>query len=151
MENKLKTTESQLHALESYDRRNNLEFEGIPSDIKDEDLEKTVIGICGSIGVDISDNDIEDCHRLGKNDPKKIICRLVNRKKCKETLLNKRLLKNTDKTKFGFPASTIIFVNENKSPYFNHLAYRCRVLKTENKIHSHSFSKGKLYLQRTIG
>ena len=60
LENKLKTTESQLHALESYCRRNNLEFEGIPSDIKDEDLEKTVIGICGSIGVDITDNDIED-------------------------------------------------------------------------------------------
>ena len=76
---------------------------------------------------------------------------MVNRKKCKETLLNKRLLKNTDKTKFGFPASTNIFVNENKSPYFNHLAYRCRVLKRANKIHSHSFSKGKLYLQRTIG
>ena len=72
LENRLRLTEVHVNALESYDRRNNLEFEGIPSNVEDVNLEASVIKICNSIGIKINNNDIEDCHRLGKNDPKKI-------------------------------------------------------------------------------
>ena len=64
LENRLRLTEVHVNALESYDRRNNLEFEGIPSNVED-----------------VNNNNIEDCHRLGKNDPKKCCCENGEQKK----------------------------------------------------------------------
>ena len=122
LEGRIYKSGAEFHALESYDRRNNLEFEGIPSSIDDNFLEKTIVDVCNSIGVKISEDDIEDCHRLGKNNPKKVITRFVYRKNCKLIIKNKRMLKTTDKSKLGFPDGTNIFVNEKKSPFFNHLS-----------------------------
>ena len=99
----MRLTEVHVNALESYDRRNNLEFEGIPSNVEDVNLEASVIKICNSIGIKINNNDIEDCHRLGKNDPKKVIVKMVNRKSCNLAIKNKKLLKYTDKSEIGFP------------------------------------------------
>ena len=41
-----------------------MEISRIPSSIRDEDLENTVISICKDFGVEIDPKNIESCHRL---------------------------------------------------------------------------------------
>ena len=71
--------------MEQYDRRNNIEITGIPDNIADKNLEHCVIEVFKGADNQISHNDIEDCHGIGKSksNSKKTIVRLVNRTYCK--------------------------------------------------------------------
>ena len=69
-----------FNRLNQYNRRNNLEIQGIPSTVGDEILEDKVIEIFECLNTLLAKSDIEDCHRLGKSNPKNVIVRFVNRK-----------------------------------------------------------------------
>ena len=57
--------ETDCNKQDQYNIRNNLEIQGIPSNISDDLLEEKVIQIFEGIDLSITANDIEDCHRLG--------------------------------------------------------------------------------------
>ena len=80
---KIVDLESKCNSLEQYGRRNNLEISGIPDSVDQTDLEDKVVEIFDKIGVDLSNDEIEACHRIGKSkdNSKTTIIRLVNRKK----------------------------------------------------------------------
>ena len=122
--------------LEQYGRRNNLEMTGIPDDVEDEDLEEKVIKILDKIEVNVTSRDIEACHRVGKsrNNSKKTIIRFVNRKFAKKALVNRKSLKNIDKSSIGLSNSSDIFINENLTPTNSKLAFHCRKLKREGFV-----------------
>ena len=67
--------------MEQHDRGNDIEIAGIPDDIEDKNLKHSVIEIFKAADIQISHNDVEDCHRIGepKGNSKKIVVRLVNR------------------------------------------------------------------------
>lgn len=75
--------ETKCNLLQQYDRRNNLEISGIQDSTKQVNLEDKVIEIFNIIGVDVSKDEIEACHRIGKskNSSKTTIVCLVNRKR----------------------------------------------------------------------
>ena len=50
--------------VEQYSRRSNVEISGKPTNIRDNDLENTMISICRDSGVEIDPKDIEGCHRI---------------------------------------------------------------------------------------
>ena len=52
--------------LEQYGRRNNLKIKGIPDSVPQKDLQNKVVDILNAIGVNVSNDDFEDCHRIGK-------------------------------------------------------------------------------------
>ena len=52
--------------LEQYGRRNNLKINGIPDSVPQKYLENKVVDILNAIGVNVSNDDFEDCHRIGK-------------------------------------------------------------------------------------
>ena len=87
--------------MKQYNRRNNIEITGISDDIEDKNLEHSVVKIFKAADIQISHNDVEDCHRIGKpkGNSKKTIVRLVNRKYCKQILYNRRKFKNFDGSK----------------------------------------------------
>ena len=58
---------------EQYTRRSNIEVQGIPSTVNDKLLDDKVIDIINQLNITISKSDIEDCHRLGKANPKNTI------------------------------------------------------------------------------
>lgn len=58
---------------EQYTRRSNIEVQGIPSTVNDKLLDDKVIDIFNQLNITISKSDIEDCHRLGKANPKNTI------------------------------------------------------------------------------
>ena len=93
LQNKVKKLEEQLleidhknNHLDQYSRRNNLEIQGIPANVTDNELEGKVIHIFSCLGIEVKGSDIEDCHRLGYANPKNTIVRLVNRKFCYQAL-----------------------------------------------------------------
>ena len=69
----------------------------------------------------MSKNDIEDCYRLGKADPKNTIVQSVNCKFCYEALDNKLNLRKVDITKLSFQAGAVLYFSENLTHYNQHL------------------------------
>ena len=67
LEQQLSQSEAHINSLYQYNQRNNLEIQGIPFNVSDDALEDKVIDIFHSLNINMSKNDIEDCHRLGKN------------------------------------------------------------------------------------
>ena len=62
---RLEIIEKQYWRNAQYSRRECLEISGIPSSVSDNDLEEVV---CRAIAkAEVSDKDIEDCHRVGKS------------------------------------------------------------------------------------
>ena len=66
MENKIIDLEIQNNNVDQYSRRNNVETSGIPQSVNDNQLEEKVVDILKAIDVNITTNEIEACHRLGK-------------------------------------------------------------------------------------
>eukprot|EP00111_Clytia_hemisphaerica_P005889 TCONS_00017082-protein len=124
--------ETELNNLQQYNRRNNIEFCGIPKD-DEEDLESKVIGIADTIGIKIKRQDIEACHRLKKNRKEKTprtIVRFVNRKFC--DLLHQRK-KNLSQIETKGKLSQLgindkLFINCNLAPYSRFLWSQCKKL-----------------------
>ena len=65
---KVLSLKEEINSLNQYWRRNNIVFTGILDTVPDEELEETVTPILSDIDVKINLNDIEDCHRFGKQD-----------------------------------------------------------------------------------
>ena len=145
--------ETEVQRSQQYGRRNNLELSGIPSSVENKDLEEKVISVVKCIGVDVTPNEIEACHRLPKTDKngnKTTIIRFVNRKKCVDILQKRKKFKDLkldDKSALGLPADSMIFANENLSPYNSHLAWKCRKLKRGKKVFSTWFSNGTVIIR----
>ena len=132
---KIVDLESKCNSSEQYRRRNNLEISGIPDSVDQTDLEDKVVEIFDKIGVDLSNDEIEACHRIGKskdNSKTTIIC-LVNRKKCKSALFNRKKLRNIHTTSINLPNAQI-YINENLSPANQALAFYGLKLKRAGLI-----------------
>ena len=63
-EHNLSQSEACISSLDQYNQRNNREIQGIPSNVSDDTLEDKVIDIFHSLNINVSKNDIEDCHKL---------------------------------------------------------------------------------------
>ena len=124
--------EIQNNNLDQYSRRNNVEISGIPQSVSDNQLEEKVVDILKAIDVNITTNEIEACHRLGKK-KKNAIVRVINRKHCLQALQNKKKLKSIDKNAIGIPNANL-FISENLTPASSKLAFNCRKLKRDGEV-----------------
>ena len=147
LENKAIIAETVNNNIEQYGRRNNIEITGIPDSVSKENFEKTVIEVCNKLNMEITEKDIEACHRIGAAKPKKTICRFVNRKNVKNLLYSRKKLKDLD---VGLGTARLN-VNENLTNYNSKLAYNCRKLKRKKLINKCFTIDGNVYLQRTEG
>ena len=151
LEKKLSDVEIAENKLEQYARRNNIEIQGIPSSVHDNLLEDKVVDIFSQLNNTISKSDIEDCHRLGKANPKNTIVRFVNRKFCNIALEKKKQLMSLNKTELGLNQMLPgLYISENLTPLNQRLAWQCRELKRAILIHSCWSSKGVVKIRRTM-
>ena len=65
LDERLIALKRQCWANAQYSRRECLEITAIPSSVSDKDLEEVVCKAITKAGVDITEDDIEDCHRVG--------------------------------------------------------------------------------------
>ena len=66
LENDVISNESSFNTLEQYGRRNNTVVSGIPAHVSERHLEETVISVLSENEVNVSPNDVEACHGIGK-------------------------------------------------------------------------------------
>ena len=121
--------------MEQYGRRNNIEITGIPERVVNEKLEETVVEVLNEVDLNVSNNDIEACHRLGKqmNKPRKTIIRFVNRKFAKKALLNRKRLKHAETSSLGLDSHKF-FINENLTRANSKITFHSRSLKRNSLI-----------------
>ena len=132
LENKIIDLEIQNNNVDQYSCRNDVEISGIPQSVSDNQLEEKVVDILKAIDVNITTNEIEACHRLGKK-KKNVILRFINRKHCLKALRNKKKLKSIDKNAIGIPNGNL-FISENLTPANRKLAFNCQKLKRDGEI-----------------
>ena len=151
LEERLLKLEKQVNNTEQNNRKNNIEVDGIPSFVTDEDLRGVVATLFNHIAEsDITIGDIEVAHRLySKSSPKPTIVRLkrniIEELKSKEA---RRKLKDIA-AKMNFPRGTQIFLNDNQSPSMRSLSYNARLLKSNNIIFDTWFSNAAIRIKRT--
>ena len=123
--------ESKSNSVEQYGRQNNMEINGIPNSISDDNLESTVTNVLSkATNVHVTADDIEACHGIVKSkaNSKKTIVRFINRKHCKCALVNRKKLKSFNSESIGLPNVKLYF-NENLTEYNNTLAFYGHKLK----------------------
>ena len=91
--------------------------------------------ILNEISVDVSQKDIEACHRVGvsKNSSKKTILRFINGKHAKKALINRKNLRKSSSPNCN------VFITENLTVENNKIAFLGRKLKRSghlNKIYT---------------
>ena len=101
LEKKFKSLEIEISKDRQYNRRNCVEFSSVPATTIDDNLEDTIIEACKYINIDVSETDIEACHRLpirrnATNASKRVIVKFVNRKHAESILTKKFTLSSTD-------------------------------------------------------
>ena len=102
--------------LDQYNRRENLEFHGIPLN-PNEDTNHIIKTMAKKLNIDLKENDISTSHRLPKslsNNPPIIIARFTNRD-IRNLIFQKR--KNLIGVRdYGIDGMTKLFINENLTP-----------------------------------
>ena len=152
LQHKVIIHETATNSVEQYNQRNNIKITGIPDNVEDKNLEHSVIEVFKAANIQISHNNIEDCHRIGKSkgNSKKTIMRLVNGKYCEQILCNKRKFKNINGSGIGMP-NTKIFMNENLTKSNHQPAFNCRKLKREKLISKTYSSSGIIHIVQIHG
>ena len=111
----LSSVERQCWKNAQYSRREFVEVVGIPSPVEQDQLEPTVCRILHHIGVNISGDKIEACHRLGKNSERTTV-KFSSRKDYEHTMHVIKDLKDLDATDLNLPAGTKLYNNDSLCP-----------------------------------
>ena len=139
--------EKTTNRIDQNHRKNNIELDGIPSDVKNEDLTEKVVAIINDItNENITEKDIEACHRLfTKKNPKPTIVR-ASRNLLDKVRKKKKSLKDIA-ARLNFPNDTKIFLNDNLSPNMRMIHFNARNLKRDGFIDDVWFSNAAVRIK----
>ena len=115
MVKQLSSVERQFWKNAQYSRREIVEVVNIPSSAEHDQLETTICRILHHIGVKISGDKTEACHRLVKNSGGTIV-KFSSRNDCEQTMPVKEDLKDLDATDLDLPAETKLYINDTLCP-----------------------------------
>ena len=117
---RLVDTDRQCWANAQYSRRECLDIISIPSEVKGETLEESVIGIFDKLGCSIDSERIKECHRVSKNN-NTVIVKFTSRKDFQKVWNKKKELKNPKLKDFGLSGQGKIFINSSFCTYYKML------------------------------
>ena len=97
---------------------------GIPDTINEDNFENTIIEACKNINIDVSETDIEACHRLpvrsnATNANKRVIVKFVNWKHAESIMSKTFTLSSTDFSRLN--VNNKVYVNPSLCPYYRYL------------------------------
>ena len=142
----LSSVERQCWKNAQYFRREYVEVVGIPSLVEHDQLEPTVCRILHHIGVNISGDKIEACHRLGKNSDRTTV-KFSSRKDYEHTMHVIKDLKDLDATDLNLPAGTKLYINDSLCPYYRELWNEAKKLWNKKKIFSYFTVSGTVRIR----
>ena len=136
--------ERKQNSYMQYHRRDTIEISGIPTNIKDEDLEGEVLRIYDAASVTVhgekvANRDIQACHRIGKKGV--TIVKFMNRKFANAGLFSSRNLKDNS------IYDNQVYINSSLIHEFKNINYVVRQAKRQKKIHRYRVRKGITQVQ----
>ena len=142
--------ERQCWANAQYSRRECLEITGIPSSVSDKDLEEVVCKAITKAGVDITPDDIEDCHRVGNKG--QTIIKFGERKVSRQVLSVRKDLNKVKMSDIDLTGQSTLYINQSLCPYYRMLWSKTKTLYKKGKIDSFHVSNGniKIRLQENV-
>ena len=96
--------------------------------------------------VNITSNEIEACHCLGK-EKKNVIIGVINTKQCLKALQNKKKLKSIDKNAIGIPLANL-FISENLTPVNSKFTFNYRKLKRDGEFEKCCTTNGIFHIAK---
>ena len=126
-----------------YSRRECIEISGIPAEIDNKSLENTALEIIARSGVNVSNENVEGCHRIGKNNA--TILKFSRRKDCYATLKVRKEISNMKFDDINIHAK--IYVNQSLCQYYKTLRWRCKKLWENDLIHSFWVYNSKIFIR----
>ena len=138
--------ETKFNHLDQYGRKNNLFRYGIQNSVHDD------VQYSPDFDIIVKSRDIETWRMIGltdKNNSKKTIIPLFNRRYCKKALLNRKKLTRINNAKYKSNAASKIFVNKKLSRTNQLIAYNRRKLKRAEMNHSCCSKDGVIYIKNT--
>ena len=135
--------EKKCWANEQYSRRECLEITGIPSSVTFDELEPKVTELLGKIDVHVNSENIEACHRVGKEGVRTIV-KFSRRKDCFAVLMNKKKFKNMDLSDIGL---NTVYINESLCSYYKKIWYSCKKLYKNDYIHAFWTTNGTVKIR----
>lgn len=155
LKKRVKALESELDNTEQYSRVNCLELNGIP-ETKTENVYDVIKSVGNALGMDITEEQIDACHRMGsKQEGKKrgIIVKFT-RRTVKEEMLSKRKVKrnfNTHDLGFRGTAADVVYINESLTPVRRKILNAARALKKEKGYTYVWVKNGRIFLRKNDG
>ena len=117
-----------------YSKRVTIELNPVPADITEDVLEENICKALSLTGVNVVPNDLHACHRMKRTD--RVIVEFKCRKQKNYIMYKCKNLGNKSQELSNLKASGKLFVSESMSHENQQLAYKCRQLKSAQKIHS---------------
>ena len=137
--------ERQCWANAQYSRRECLEITGIPSSVSDKDFEEVVCKVITKAGVDITADDIEDCHRVGNKG--QTIIKFGKRKVSRQVLSVRKDLNKVKMSDIDLTGQSTLYINQSLCPYYRMLWSKTKTLYQKGKIDSFYVSNGNIKIR----
>ena len=142
---KLYYTELQLNQTNQYSRRSNIEINGIPENIRQQELETHIIKVLLAMGIKVVLYDIVAVHRLGKvfnAKPRNVIVRFVNRKYAELAIKSSFKLSNVQNKLYSK-----YYIVENLCPAMRRIFNRLYKLKKTKVINNVWTFNGQVFMK----
>ena len=151
LELRMVALEKTTNKMDQNHRKNNVELDGIPGSVKDDELTDNVIRIFNDItNGNVTEKDIEACHRLqSKRTPKPTIVR-ASRYVLDKVRKNKKSLKDIA-SRLNYPNGTKIYLNDNLSPNMRSVYFNARMLKKDGVIDDTWFANAAVRMKLKNG
>ena len=137
--------ERQCWANAQYSRRECLEITVIPSSVSDTDLEQVLCKAITKTGVDITADDIEDCHRVGNKG--QTIIKFGKRKLSRQVLSVRKDLNKVKMSDIDATGQSTLYINQSLCPYYRMLWSKTKTLYKKGKIDSFYLSNGNIKIR----
>ena len=137
--------ERQCLANAQYSRRECLEITVIPSSVSDTDLEQVLCKAITKAGVDITADDIEDCHRVGNKG--QTIIKFGKRKLSRQVLSVRKDLNKVKMSDIDATGQSTLYINQSLWPYYRMLWSKTKTLYKKGKIDSFYLSNGNIKIR----
>lgn len=147
--------EKRVEEMEQYSRLNAVEIHGIPIQPNE-----NIVGVVKEVGkaldMEVTDNMIDACHRLGRkngpnNSPPGIIVKFVRRLDKEEFLRKRRVKRNLSTRHMQMTMDQAVYVNEALTPARRRLLAEARQVKKEHNFRHLWIRGGKIFLRKEDG
>ena len=126
--------EFQCWANNHYTRRECIEITRLCEHTENENLEDLTLKVLDEIGVNIDSRNLEDCHCIKTQGPKKVITKFSRRKDVNKVRNEKKKLKGKNLTSLGI--NKPIYINDSLRTCYKKLWAKCKKLCDNKVIHA---------------